>query len=65
MGVLRDSISTVAHVLGSFSHLLLPSTGLVLSHNKLNNKSRKEGNDGIALLHFDCANFVNPFTRLA
>lgn len=46
VGVLQDSISTVAlaRVLSSFSHLVLPSPGLILSHHKLkNNKSRKEG----------------------
>lgn len=44
MGALRDSMSVVIHILSSCPHLLLPSIGLIFSHDELtDNKSRKGG----------------------
>lgn len=43
MGVLRDSMSIAAHVLSSFPHLLLPSTGVILGHHDLKKNQRRKG----------------------
>lgn len=52
---MQGFMSRVAHVLTAFPHLLLPNTVLIPGHDELKkNKSRKGGNDGTALLHFDC-----------